>query len=198
MSDYDQIGPDWVAALNELRDVTRDQTANVGTYSYRFATLDAVAKQAREVLGRHDLAVQQFAHGDQLGTVSITTTVWHKSGQTITSPPLVFPAKGGPQDVGSAISYARRYSLMAFLGLATDDDDGAGAQAAAQKADEPHPLSERVTAVLADFKRLTDTDKDACKAWADGRSLAGSTLLSDETWLSMVETWIDERKAGAS
>jgi len=191
----DKLAPAWVAALNELRDITRDNVADTGMYKYRYADLASASQQAREVLARHELAVHQEAHGETLGSVSITTTVWHSSGQFLQSEPLVMPSKGGPQDVGSAISYGRRYALMAFLGLATDDDDGAGAQAAAKEADQPHPLSERVGAVLADMKRLTDTDKADMKGWADGRKLSGAGLLADERWLFEVESWIDERKA---
>jgi hypothetical protein len=192
----DEIAPAWVKALNEMRDITRDNVADTGSYKYRFATLDAATKQARDVLGNHGLAVHQEAHGDQLGSVHVTTTVWHTSGQWISADPLVMPAKGGPQDVGSAISYSRRYALMSFLGLATDDDDGGGAQRAAVEDAKPHPLSERVAAVAARMKRLTDTDKDALKAWADGRSLAGSALLRDEQWLTYVEERLDHMDAG--
>jgi len=195
VTDLDQLAPAWVKALNDLKDITRDQTANAGTYSYKFATLDAVSKQAREVLGPNGLAVQQFAHSDGLGSVCITTTVWHDSGQSISAPPLVFPAKGGPQDVGSSISYARRYALMAFLGLATDDDDGAGAQQASVNADKPHPLSERVAAVQKEMKRLTDTGKQEIRAWADGRKLSATSMLSDEAWLAHCENWLDEQAA---
>jgi hypothetical protein len=106
------------------------------------------------------------------------------------------PSKGGPQDIGSAISYARRYALMAFLGLATDDDDGAGAQKAAKEADKPHPLGDRVAAAVADMRRLPDASKELLRAWADGRSLAPGQLLKDERWLEFVEEWLEQHAAG--
>lgn len=189
----DKVAPAWVAALNELRDITRDNVADTGSYKYRYADLASAAQQAREVLAKHDLGIQQSAHGEQLGSVSITTRVWHTSGQWIESDPLTMPAKGGPQDVGSAISYGRRYALMAFLGLATDDDDGAGAQRAAEEAAKPHPNSERVASVMADMRKLTDTAKADMKTWADGRKLSGAALLADEQWLAYVEDWVGER-----
>jgi hypothetical protein len=191
----DQIAPSWVAALNEMRDINRAHTANTGSYSYKYADLATAAQQAREVLVRNHLAVHQSAHGDNLGSIQVTTTVWHVSGQWISAEPLTMPAKGGPQDVGSAISYARRYALMAFLGLATDDDDGAGAQKAAIEAEKPHPLSERVAAVQTEMRRLTDTEKDAMKHWADGRKLSAAAMLADEQWLAHCESYLDEMKA---
>ena len=191
-----EIAPAWVAALNELTDITRDNVADTGSYKYRYATLDAATKQAREVLGKHGVAVHQEAHGEGTGSVVISTTAWHVSGQWIAAAPLTMHAKGGPQDVGSAISYGRRYALMTFLGLATDDDDGAGAQKAAKEADKPHPLSERVTAAVADMRRLPDASKEQLRAWADGRSLAPGQLLKDERWLEFVEEWLEQHAAG--
>jgi hypothetical protein len=191
----DEIAPAWVAALNDLKDITRDNVADTGSYKYRYADLASAAQQARSVLTQHGLAVQQAAHGDQLGSVSITTRAWHTSGQWIEADPLTMPAKGGPQDVGSSISYGRRYALMAFLGLATDDDDGAGAQRAAEEASKPHPNSERVAAAVADMRKLTDTAKASMREWADGRKLSGAALLADDVWLTQVESWIDEKLA---
>jgi hypothetical protein len=186
----DKIAPAWVAALNALTDIQRSNTANAGSYVYKYADLATAAQQARTVLSQHALAVHQSAHGDALGSIQVTTAVWHDSGQWIEAEPLTMPAKGGPQDVGSAISYARRYCLMAFLGLATDDDDGAGAQQAAKEADKPHPLSERVANVQSDMRRLTDTGKQALKTWADGRKLTPNSMLTSEAWLVEVENWL--------
>ena len=61
----------------------------------------------------------------------------HKSGQWI-SGQYPLPKGLGSQDMGKAISYARRYSLCAILGIAAEDDDGAGPQRAedAQKEEE--------------------------------------------------------------
>lgn len=186
------IAAAWIGALNELEDIRRDQTANTGSYSYKYSTLDQATKQARTVLGKHDLAVHQEVTSDQVGVVAITTRVWHGSGEWIESAPLVMPAKGGPQDVGSSTSYGRRYALMAFLGLATDDDDGAGAQLAAKEADAPHPNSGRVDAVLLAMRGLPNAAKDSLKAWADGRKLSGGELIRNAAWLEQVENWLDE------
>lgn len=188
----DLIAPAWVKALNGLSDVSRAHTANTGSYSYKYADLATAAQQARAVLSQHGLAVHQEAAGETVGSVQVRTTVWHESGQWIAAEPLTMPAKGGPQDVGSAISYARRYALMAFLGLATDDDDGAGAQQAAKEADKPHPNGERVGQVMGDMRKLTDTGKTALRTWADGRKLSANALLQDEGWLGYVEDWLAE------
>jgi hypothetical protein len=193
----DKISPAWVAALNELTDVARSETADTGSYKYKYATLAAAAQQARTVLGKHELAVFQSSFSTGLGSVAVTTRVIHTSGQWIESDPLVMPAKGGPQDVGSALTYGRRYGLMSFLGLATDDDDGVGAQTAHAKPEPVHPLSERVSAVQADMRKLTDTSKETLKVWADGRKLTPNSMLADERWLGYVEDWLAENQGAA-
>ena len=84
-------------------------------------------QDARE---RHGLSVVQFPCGETGGSVGVITQLSHKSGQwmraAFTMP--VGSGKGttGSQQVGSALSYARRYAYLAVLGLATVDDDGEG------------------------------------------------------------------------
>ena len=55
---------------------------------------------------------------------SLWTTLGHTSGQFITEEYPIEPVKNDPQGWGSALSYARRYSLYAITGLADEDDDG--------------------------------------------------------------------------
>ncbi|RPH76049.1 hypothetical protein EHM76_00030, partial [bacterium] len=57
--DFDQVAAAFVAALGELKDVTRSRTANAGTYQYRYADLGDVLTDARGVLAGHGLAVFQ-------------------------------------------------------------------------------------------------------------------------------------------
>lgn len=194
MSDTD-FNAAFVAALNELTDVVKDKKADAGSYNYAYADLAAATGAARVTLSKHGLAVAQDANTAEDGMVAVTTRIYHTAGHVETFGPLTMPRGRGPQDTGSAITYARRYSLMAALGLATEDDDGKAAQQAAEEAAKPHPLNDRVSAAMADMKRLTDTAKADLKSWADGRKLSGSALLNDESWLALVETWLDERAA---
>lgn len=125
-----------VAAQAEFPDVTKAKTANTGTYSYRYADLADVLDAVKPVLKAHGLAVIQDAVTEERG-IGVTTIVIHESGEALKFGPLVLPYGNSPQAAGSAITYARRYALVAALGLATDDDDGALAtQAARQRAPE--------------------------------------------------------------
>ncbi len=60
--------------------------------------------------------------------VSIATRLMHASGQWIEDVTSAILASGDPQAIGSAISYLKRYSLQAMLGIPSEDDDGEAAQ----------------------------------------------------------------------
>ena len=98
------------------------------------ADLSSGINAIRAALSANGIAFTQLTRlaGDVL---MVDTRLSHSSGQWIESefPACRFPAK--PQEVGSAITYARRYSLFACVGIAGEDDDGE----AANKAETPAP-----------------------------------------------------------
>jgi hypothetical protein len=182
------MGAAIVAAYSELGHVAKDATGHHGGY----ATIGSVLDTVKPILKKHGLAVLQMCGDSEPGFVTVTTLLVHESGEFQADAGLRMPAPNDPQKVGSAISYARRYGLMTMMGLAALDDDGQSASDAIRKENEPHPLSERVTAVVADMRGLSDTKKEELKAWADGRKLSGAALLANEAWLGHVEDWIAE------
>lgn len=89
-------------------------------YKSKYANLEAVLDAIKTPLVLAGLSVSQFPDGDGL-----TTLVIHaESGEWLQSTQKLLLAKQDPQGQGSALSYARRYSLCAVLGLITEDDDG--------------------------------------------------------------------------
>lgn len=129
-----ELAAAFAAAQGEMPDITKGRTANVGTYRYTYADLSDVLGALRPVLAKHSLFITQNVVS-RASSVDVWTTLGHKSGQSVEFGPMSFPAGGTPQTAGSAVTYARRYSLLAAVGLATEDDDG---QAAAQ-APKPKP-----------------------------------------------------------
>lgn len=103
-----------------------DGKANVGSYGYKYATLPQILSKVRPILSECGLSVLQLVGEGG----SVETILTHTSGQWIASDPVRLPSKdNSPQGYGSAISYAKRYSLSAILALAAEeDDDGATAQ----------------------------------------------------------------------
>ena len=93
-------------------------------YKSRYATLDTIWETIRKPLSENGLSIAQTMNvfGDKS---LLETTLYHTSGEWISGTQLVNPIKDDPQSLGSAISYARRYSLSAILGIVADEDDDA-------------------------------------------------------------------------
>jgi ERF superfamily len=108
------------------------------------------------------------------GDVSVSTVLVHVSGERFASPALAMRQPDNAQALGSLLTYLRRYSLLAALGLATeDDDDGKAATTAASmnRPAAPWPartikggmvteIAQRVT--QGDMQRATEL---AAEAW---------------------------------
>lgn len=123
----------FVAASAELTSVTKSREASIptksgGSYGYRYAALEDVLDTVRPVLAKHGLTITQTASNRNEDYLTISTSILHRSGQYIVFEPLALPNGRTAQEIGSAITYGRRYHLLACLGLAaSDDDDGAAA-----------------------------------------------------------------------
>ena len=129
--------------------VVKGRTADAGARgSYTYANLADVAQAVMPSLREQGLFVMQVPCNDVL----VTRITHGESGQWIEGAmPLIKPdARGGVQALGSALTYTRRYSLTAMLGIVPEeDDDGAAAQPNApapqvQAARRPSPLELRV------------------------------------------------------
>ena len=129
---------------SEIKDPSKSGKANYGKY----VTLDELLESIRPVLSQNGLSFLQFPGGDgQL--ITITTVLLHSSGEWIESEPFTLKSqKVDPQGAGSAVTYGRRYSLSAILGVAWDtDDDGQAASHAIvstteRKAEPPTPINQ--------------------------------------------------------
>lgn len=97
----------------------------------RYATIDQIIEEIRPILATHGLFIMQMPTNTEAGEIRMTTRIYHTSGQWMESPTLTLkPQKQDAQGIGSAVTYARRYSLTSFLSLNTgEDDDGCRASA---------------------------------------------------------------------
>lgn len=116
-----------VKAALLLTNPVKDRTVSTKQYSYRYVDLATILDEVRPILQAHQLALLQEAAEGERG-VAVSTRIVHASGEWIEFGPLVIPTAADAQAMGSAITYARRYQLLAALGIAADDDDD-GAQA---------------------------------------------------------------------
>ena len=91
-------------------------------YKSKYATLDTIWEAIRKPLSENGLSVAQTMNLTPDSKSVLETTLYHTSGEWISGTQLVNPVKDDPQSLGSAISYARRYSLSAILGIVADED----------------------------------------------------------------------------
>ena len=129
----------------------------------RYADLSACVEAVIDSLNNNGIGLIQTTHECETG-VTVETILVHESGATMSSGLLHLPAsKQDCQGYGSALSYARRYSLMAICGIAPEDDDGNRAskpvevRAVEVKADVKEPAKKsRIGKVVYDIRTLSD------------------------------------------
>jgi hypothetical protein len=125
-----------------------------GDRSFRYAPLSSGLDLVRKSLGRHEIAtVQTTAIDESAGLVRLMTVLAHSSGEWISSewPVCAVADTASPQRMGAALTYARRHSLFALVGIAGEDDLDAPEQPlpAQQPAGSADPSRMNGRAVLA-------------------------------------------------
>lgn len=116
------------AAQGEMKPAVKDATNP--HFKSKYADLASVFEAIRAPFAKNGLSVLQEV-GNADGGVTVLTRVVHKSGQWIEFGPLYVPAgKQDAQGLGSAATYARRYSLASALGVCSDEDDDGNAAVA--------------------------------------------------------------------
>lgn len=148
-----------VKALSEIEGVTKDKSNP--HFKSKYVDLSGVLDAVRPVFARHDLAVTQETALCENGVI-VETVVLHSSGDERRFGQLHVPAnKQDAQGFGSALTYAKRYSLMTAFGVPAEDDDGNAAVKAG-----PHGVDATVAPI-------TDAQRDliATLAPAAGKSL---------------------------
>ena len=99
----------------------------------KYANLSEVIAVVKDPLNSNGICFMQPVVGSSEKSVRVATILLHESGEWMKAS-VSFPAvKVDPQAFGSAVSYARRYSLQSFLSVPAEDDDGN--KASGKKAD---------------------------------------------------------------
>ena len=123
------LGPKLAAALvafqAEMEPIPRSRTVSVqtktgGRYTFVYAPHNVIAMAMRPVLSKHGLGLIQPLVGH-----AVRTIIFHESGEQYAADfPLGLRGSESPQEVGSKVTYVRRYALS-ILGLVTEEDDDA-------------------------------------------------------------------------
>ncbi len=121
------IAEAFIKAKRSFSPALKDRTNPA--FKSKYADLGACLDAVDDALLANEIALYQETFMDDTG-VTVETVLLHVSGESLRSGKLHVPAsKQDPQGYGSALTYARRYSLMAACGIAPEDDDGNAAKA---------------------------------------------------------------------
>ena len=171
--DIDQVINALSQAQGQFVSAKKAATSNWGKYSDISAIIDCI----REPFEKHSLAlIQAPSNPEGQDGVTVTTRVAHKSGQWLEdSFTMKISDRATPHQYGGLITYMRRYSAAAMLGLAQEDDDADSMTMQVQSAEKP--TKQQIDAAL-DNARLPKEQIEAvldqaksCATKADGRKL---------------------------
>lgn len=97
------------------------KTRTGGAYEFDYADLAGIMSAVNAELSKNELAVTQIILPGA-NAMMLRTMLVHSSGEFLSS---AMPLKRGdnPQELGSEITYMRRYAIASMLGIAADDDD---------------------------------------------------------------------------
>lgn len=164
-----EIAPALTKAQAEMGHAAKDSRNPHFKSSY--ASLPACIDGVRAILAASGLCVIQaprsMLYGD--GMVTVDTRVLHSSGEWVQCAASCQPKDVGPQSVGGAITYLRRYGLQAILCQGSEDDDGETAEGRPSGFQAVDDLPPAVTISEPQQKRLYAISKngrgvDAVKA----------------------------------
>jgi hypothetical protein len=145
----------------------------------KYASLDACVEAVIDALNNNGIMLMQFTHPCEDGVI-VETMFIHESGEHVSGGRLHVPAsKQDAQGYGSALTYARRYSLQAACGIAPEDDDGN----AASRIQKPVQVKsgrdyETLKFILDACESLDQLKEEYSKMTPDERSLVSK--LKDE------------------
>lgn len=142
-------------------------------FKSRYSDLASVINGVSETLGKCDLSVFHRTK-IQDGRNVLVTILAHSSGEIIESE-LFIPEQSDPQKLGSLITYLKRYSYMAILGIASEDEDDDANSASGKYVPQSKPEGEpRFGQDYPPTEKQKDFIKDLCsqvgKPYAEPKS----------------------------
>lgn len=155
-------------------------------FKSKYVPLDNVVDAINECGPKHGLSFTQWptVHPEN-GRIGVTTMILHSSGEWMEFDPLYMNSeKDTAQGAGSVITYARRYSLSAAFGLASEvDDDGNEASGDPQKPAQPR-------------QQQSQTNTQPKNNNASTTSTDGSVKLASEPQAKMLKNKAERAEVG--
>ena len=184
---HKNIAEAMAAAQADFPDIPKTKTATVRgktkggepySYEYAYADFADVLKVVRPILSKHGLSINQPIRRKEL-KLHLTTVIRHVSGETIESDGLPIPEIMDPQQLGSLLTYWKRYDGCALLGIQPEADDDAR-HAMASSGRSKFEKQERKMENQAAQNRISDRDIRAF--WA-AVNASGKKPAEIKAWL---------------
>lgn len=122
-------------------------------FNSRYADLGAVMEACKEALNDEGITILQPVQSDESGDF-VETILLHESGEFMSSSMKLVLSKQDMQAYGSAVSYARRYSLQSLVFIPAEDDDGEKAIS------RPKPIKEEKVEITTSAQQvIVSTEK---------------------------------------
>jgi hypothetical protein len=122
-TEIDKIAAALAKAQANIKFAIKDSTNP--HYRSKYSNLTSILEACRPALTENGLAVIQAPYTGTGNEVGLETMLLHESGQFFSQRFSMPVPKFDPQGIGSAITYSRRYTLAAMVGVTPDDDDDA-------------------------------------------------------------------------
>ena len=149
----------------------------------KYVDLAGCIEAVVDALNAAGIALIQRTSEDNTG-VTVETVFVHESGEMMECGKLHVPAsKQDPQGYGSALTYARRYSLMAAAGIAPEDDDGNAASKVKVSATKTDIVPPSRMAIVADVAAAIDERMSANDLIGAFEEYLGITDVEEKTAL---------------
>lgn len=143
----------------ELPKVGKDKTAKMGTYSYSYTDLATLTHTVLPVLVKHGLTFITYPRATE-GGYELVGRLMHVSGEHLEGALPIYGRQ--PQEIGSSVSYNRRYILGCLTGVVSEDDqDGKAAVKASPTKSEPA----KDWGPIADTAEMMSTVDDVKALW---------------------------------
>jgi hypothetical protein len=179
MTTFSQIAAALVKAQKEFGPALKSSTNP--HFRSRYADLAACVEAVVDALNNNGIALTQRLSPCNDGVI-VETVFVHESGEIINCGQLHVPAsKQDPQGYGSALTYARRYSLMAACGIAPEDDDG---NAGSRRQSKPLPdITDHLSAIeaTASSDELAVAFKAAIEACGEHQELQAKVIAAKKS-----------------
>jgi hypothetical protein len=151
----------------------------------KYADLSACVEAVIDALNDNGIALTQQVHECD-NRVIVETVFIHESGATMSCGRLHVPAtKQDAQGYGSALTYARRYSLMAACGIAPEDDDGNAASRKTQTVD----VTDYVACIEA-----TENSEELAKVYQEAIKYCGADQAAQAKVIAAKKSRIERAK----